>query len=167
MKPDTQTSAERQHVADLIDDISTAMLTTVEPDGSLASRPMAPLEMDENGAIWFYTDLRSAKVEQLRAANLAFVDASDGTYVSLSGRGEIVTDRAHIERLWTAFAKPWFPEGPDSPNLGLIKFVPDAADYWDAPDSTMVRAFGVVASALAGKPIAMGEHGTHTGLSQT
>lgn len=166
MKPDTQTSAERQHLADLIDDIPTAMLTTVEPDGSLASRPMAPLEMDEQGAIWFYTDLRSAKVEQLRAANLAFVDASDGTYVSLSGHGEIVTDRAHIERLWTAFAKPWFPEGPDSPNLGLIKFVADAADYWDAPDSRMVRAFGVVASALAGKPIAMGEHGTHTGLSR-
>lgn len=166
MKPHTQTSADRQHVADLIDDISTAMLTTVEPDGSLASRPMAPLEMDEHGAIWFYTDLRSAKVEQLRSVNLAFVDASDGTYVSLSGRGEIVTDRAHIERLWTAFAKPWFPEGPDSPNLGLIKFVADAADYWDAPDSRMVRAFGVVASAVAGKPIAMGEQGTHTRLSQ-
>jgi general stress protein 26 len=97
--------------------------------------------------------------------NLAFVDPAEGTYVSLSGRGEMVTDRAHIHRLWTAFAKPWFPEGPDSPNLGLIRFVPDAADYWDAPDSKMVRAFGVVASALAGKPIAMGEHGSHTGLS--
>jgi general stress protein 26 len=166
MKPDTQTSPDRQHIADLIDDISTAMLTTVEPDGSLASRPMAPLEMDESGAIWFYTDLRSHKVEQLQSVNLVFADASEGTYVSLSGRGEIVTDRAHIERLWTAFAKPWFPEGPDSPNLGLIKFVAEAADYWDAPDSKMVRAFGVVASALAGKPIAMGESGSHTGLSR-
>jgi len=166
MKPATQTSPERQQIADLIDDIRTAMLTTVEPDGSLASRPMAPLEMDESGAIWFYTDLRSSKVEQLRSVNLAFVDASDGTYVSLSGHGEIVTERAHIERLWTAFAKPWFPEGPDSPNLGLIKFVPNAADYWDAPDSKMVRAFGVVASALAGKPIAMGEHGSLSGLSR-
>lgn len=166
MKPDTQTSPDRQHIADLIDDISTAMLTTVEPDGSLASRPMAPLEMDESGAIWFYTDLRSHKVEQLQSVNLTFADASEGTYVSLSGRGEIVTDRTHIERLWTAFAKPWFPEGPDSPNLGLIKFVAEAADYWDAPGSKMVRAFGVVASALAGKPIAMGESGSHTGLSR-
>lgn len=166
MKPDTQSNPERQHIADLIDGINAAMLTTVEPDGSLASRPMAPLEMDTQGAIWFYTDLRSAKVEQLKSVNLAFADTGEGTYVSLSGHGEIVTDRAHIERLWTAFAKPWFPEGPDSPNLGLIKFVPDAADYWDAPDSKMVRVFGVVASALAGKPIAMGEHGSHSGLSQ-
>jgi hypothetical protein len=85
--------------------------------------------------------------------------------VSLSGRGEIDTDRGRIERLWTAFAKPWFPDGPDSPNLGLLKFVPETADYWDAPDSRMVRAFGVVASMVAGKPIAMGEHGSHTGLS--
>jgi hypothetical protein len=44
--------------------------------------------------------------------------------------------------------------------------VADAADYWDAPDSKMVRAFGVVASALAGKPIAMGESGSHSGLSR-
>lgn len=166
MKPEKQTNPERQHIADLIDDIRAAMLTTMEADGSLASRPMAPLEMDSAGAIWFYTDLRSAKVEQLKSVNLAFVDPGDGTYVSLSGHGEIVTDRAHIQRLWTAFAKPWFPEGPDSPNLGLIKFVPYAADYWDAPGSSMVRAFGVVASALAGKPIAMGEHGSVTGLSQ-
>jgi general stress protein 26 len=63
------------------------------------------------------------------------------------------------------FAKPWFPEGPDSPNLALLKFIPDAADYWDAPNSVMVRAFGAVASIVAGKPVAMGEHGSHTGLS--
>ncbi len=29
----------------------------------------------------------------------------------------------------------------------------------------MVRAFGVIASVIAGKPVAMGEHGSHTGLS--
>jgi hypothetical protein len=31
--------------------------------------------------------------------------------------------------------------------------------------SKMVRAFGVIASTVAGKPIAMGEHGSHIGLS--
>lgn len=165
MKIQAQTRAALTHVAKLIEDIPIAMLSNVGADGALASRPMAALEMDADGALWFFTDLRSAKVEHLQVANLSFTDAASGTYLSLSGRGEIDTDRARIEQLWTVFAKPWFPDGPGSPNLALLKFVPDAADYWDAPDSRMVRAFGVIASAISGTPVAMGEHGSHTGLS--
>lgn len=165
MKTATQASADLTHIANLIDDIAIAMLTTVDDDGTLASRPMAALEMDAQGALWFFTDSRSAKVDQLHCANLSFTDLAHGTYVSLSGRGEIDTDRAHIKRLWSSFARPWFPDGPDSPNLALLKFIPEAADYWDAPNSKMVRAFGVIASVAAGRPIAMGEHGSHNGLS--
>ena len=165
MKTAPQTHPDLAHIAKMIDDIKFAMLTTIEADGALASRPMTVLEMDADGALWFFTDLRSSKVEHLRVANLSFTDEAHGTYVSLSGRGEIDMDRAHIERLWTVFAKPWFPDGPDSPNLALLKFVPDAADYWDSPNSKMVRAFGVIASIVAGKPIAMGEHGSLNALS--
>lgn len=142
------------------------MLTTAEDDCVLSSRPMAALEMDAEGAIWFFTDLRSGKVDDLPLANVAFTDSDTSTYVSLSGRCEIVTDRSRIHDLWTVFAKPWFPDGPDSPTLGLLKFVPDAADYWDSPDNKMVRAFSVLASVVAGKPVAMGEHGSLSGLSR-
>lgn len=165
MKIETQTHADLAHIAEMIQDASIAMLTTIAADGSLVSRPMGPLEMDANGVLWFFTDLRSSKVYQLEAVNLTFTDAARANYVSLSGRGEIDSDRAHIERLWTPMARPWFPDGPDSPTLALLKFVPNFADYWDAPNSRMVRAFGMIASAVTGKPIAMGEHGTHTGLS--
>lgn len=63
------------------------------------------------------------------------------------------------------FAKPWFPEGPDSSNLALLKFIPDTAAYWDGPSSKMVRALGMIASVIAGKPVSLGEHGSHTALS--
>ena len=63
------------------------------------------------------------------------------------------------------FAKPWFPDGPDSSNLALLKFIPDRADYWDGPSSKMVRAFGMIASVIAGKPVGLGEHGSLTALS--
>jgi general stress protein 26 len=165
MKTSSQASADLTHVSTLIEDIPIAMLTTVEADGALACRPMAVLEMDAQGALWFFTDLRSSKVEHLRVANLSFTDSGRATYVSLSGHGEIDTDRGRIQRLWTSFAKPWFPDGPDSTHLALLKFVPDAADYWDGPNSRMVRAFGAIVSVVAGKPWAMGEHGSHTGLS--
>lgn len=165
MKTETQAHAGLAHVARLIDDIPIAMLATVEADGTLASRPMTALEMDANGALWFFTDLRSSKVEHLRVANLSFSDRPHGTYVSLSGRGEIDTDRARIERLWTSFALPWFPDGPDSPNLALLKFIPDTADYWDAPNSRMVRTLGVIAAIVAKRPLGMGEQGSLSALS--
>ncbi len=105
MKTSIQASAELTHVSKLIDDIPIAMLTTVEADGALASRPMAALEMDAQGVFWFFTDLRSSKVEHLRVVNLSFTDAARAIYVSLSGRGEIDVDRGRIQRLWTAFAR--------------------------------------------------------------
>jgi len=85
--------------------------------------------------------------------------------VSLSGHGELVHDRERIKMLWTSFAKPWFPEGPETPNLALLKFVPHSAEYWDAPSSRMVRLLAMAASAIAGKPIGMGEHDTLTNLT--
>ena len=165
MKTSTQGSPDLSHVVRLIKDIPIAMLTTFDADGALGSRPMATLEMDAQGALWFFTDLRSPKVEHLRVANLTFCDTAHAIYVSLSGRGEIDVDSGRIERLWTNAAKPWFPDGPGSSHLALLKFVPDVADYWDGPSSSMVRAFGALASVIAGKPVGKGEHGSLTGLS--
>jgi len=93
------------------------------------------------------------------------MDRDPGAYVSVSGHGEIDTDRARIHSLWSAFAKPWFPDGPDSNNLALLKFIPDKADHRDGPSSKMVRASGMIVSAIAGKPVAMGEHRWLTALS--
>ena len=47
----------------------------------------------------------------------------------------------------------------------LMKFIPDKADYWNGPSSKMVRAFGTITSVIAGKPVALGAHGSLTALS--
>lgn len=160
MKIATQTSGELTHVGKLIENIPIAMLTTLDDEGALASRPMTVLEMDAQGALWFFTDVQSSKVDHLRKVNLSFMDRDQGAYVSLSGHGELITDRARIHSLWNVLAKPWFPDGPDSSNLALLKFMPHKADYWDVPSSKMVRAFGMLASVISGKPVAMGEQGS-------
>ena len=165
MKTQTQHSSDLARVCSLIGDMSVAMLTTKETDDALVSRPMAPLEMDADGALWFFTDSRSTKVDRLREVNLSFCDPNRSTYVSIAGRAEVHTERGRIEALWTAFARPWFPDGPESPNLALLKVVPESAEYWDAPNSRMVRMFALAASVVAGKPIGLGEHETLTGLS--
>ena len=165
MKIETQSSAELIELGKRVDGIKIVMMTTLDADGALGSRPMAPIEMDAKGAIWFFTDLRSEKIEHLRVVNVAFSDQDNATYVSISGRGEIHAERAHIEKLWTPFVRPWFPDGPESSNLALLKFVPETAEYWDAPNSKMVRMFAMAASIVASKPIGMGEHETLTDLA--
>ena len=165
MKIKPQKTGELTKLGELIEDMSVAMLTTFnEAEGMLMSRPMSPQEMCEQGAIWFLTDPSSNKVKHLQVMNLGFSNESDSTYVSISGHGEIVDDRARIENLWTVFAKPWFPNGVDSSNLALLKFVPHSAEYWDAPNSKMVRMLAMAASIVAAKPIGMGEHGNLNAL---
>jgi general stress protein 26 len=142
-----QNSPELSHVAHLIADIRVAMLTHVQADGRLGSRPMSPIEIDAQGAIWFFVDARAEQSEHLRVLNLTFSDIEHATYVSIAGSGEIDIDvgRAHIKYLWTPLARPWFPDGPDSEYLALLKFVPESADYWDAPNS--LAAGGAIRAA--------------------
>jgi len=37
------------------------MLTTEEADGSMRSRPLATLQLDSEGRLWFFTGLSSGK----------------------------------------------------------------------------------------------------------
>ncbi|MBA3582008.1 MAG: pyridoxamine 5'-phosphate oxidase family protein [Gammaproteobacteria bacterium] len=165
MKIETQNNAELIHLGKLIENISVAMFTTLDDKGALVSRPMSPLQMDETGALWFSIDIKSAKLENLRLINLSFADISRSTFVSLSGYGEVTTDRTKIDELWTPFLRPWFPQGPDSPNLGLLKFLADTGEYWDAAHSKMIQMFTMAASIIAANPIGMGEHETLTNLA--
>lgn len=165
MRIETQTKPELSHICSLIEPIRVAMLTTFDHHGALVSQPMVPLEMDAHGALWFFTDLRSEKVEHLQVVNLSFTDADRATYVSISGRGEIHEDRDQLERLWTPMARPWFPDGVESTHLGLLKIVPQEAEYWDVPHSRMVRLVAMAASAVVGRPVGLGEHETLTNLS--
>ena len=160
MKIHTQQNPELQKLATLIQPMDgVAMLTSQDADGALVCRPMAPLEMDDHGAIWFFIHRDSTKVEQLNTLNLSFSDEERSTYVSMCGHGDLELDRGHIKRLWTPLARPWFPDGIDSDDLALLKFTPSAAEYWDAVDTKMVHLFATAVSVIAARPIGMGEHG--------
>jgi general stress protein 26 len=158
MKVHPQTNESLSHLGELIEGIQVAMLTSSAAACALVSRPMTPLEMDDAGCLWFFTDARVTSSEQLRTVNLSFVDIDRGVYVSISGVGTLNTDRSRIQALWTPMAKPWLPDGPESTNLALIKIQPEMAEYWDTPHSKMVRMFAMAASVVAGKPIDLGEH---------
>lgn len=147
----------------LVRRVRIAMLVTQDAEGELRARPMANQQADAfDGTLWFFTAEDSTKVreaERDRRVNLSLADASDQTYVSVSGTAEIVRDRAEIDRRWSANLATWFPKGKDDPNVALIKVTAHKGEYWDAPSSTMVHAYGYVKAKLAGTPPDPGAHG--------
>lgn len=157
MKTLPQSTESLRHLADKLEPQRVAMLTLAESQG-LASRPMTPLEMDAEGAIWMMTSRRSME-GVLGAgggpANLSFVDAADNDYISVRGHAELSDDAARKQALWSAMARPWF-SGPDDPDLVLLRIVPEQAEIWDGPDNAATRVLAMAASVAAGKPVGMG-----------
>lgn len=157
MKTVAQNDDAFEQLSRLLEPLTLAMLTTIDADGTLVGRPMSPLELDADGALWFFTDKRSTKIDQLRSANLSFVDAAHGIYVSLSGQAQIYSDHKRTEPHWTKFTRPWSLEGPDSPHLALMKFVPKIGDCWDSAQNRMVRFLAVTAETIDGAAAVAGE----------
>ena len=139
----------------LIKDIRIGMLTTVDDDGTLRSRPMGNLEYEFDGELWFFTYASAPKaqeVEREHQVNVAYSDPDDNVWVSVSGTGRIVRDRAKLEQLWSPILKTWFPKGLDEPDIALLNVAVTKAEYWDSPSSTLVHLYGFVKSQLTGKP---------------
>ena len=140
-----------------------AMMTTLDENGILRSRPMATLPHAgfDDGTLWFFTRADSSKVHDLQEhwrVNLAYADPGDQSYVSISGVAELVRDRDKIRFLWRDLLGTWFPQGPDDPQVALLKVSIDQAEYWDSPSSAMVYAYGYVKAKLTGEPPNPGEH---------
>jgi general stress protein 26 len=82
--------------------------------------PMTTIQVDENGAIWFFTNEDSGKVEEQREDNVVYLiysNPSSQTYIHIQGRSSLVTDRQQIRELWKPMMLAWYPQGLDDPNL--------------------------------------------------
>lgn len=157
-----QANESMEKVAELVKEIQFAMLTTAEHDGTLHSRPMTTLQMDDDGCLWFFTGADSYKVDDVNEqarVNLAYARPDKQDYLSVAGTAEVVRDRKKMEELWTPWLKPWFQDGLDDPELVLLKVRVEEANYWDGPGSMVKRIYGLAKGILTGNTDALGVHG--------
>lgn len=146
------------HVWNMMDKHHICMLATHD-GGTIRTRPMAAhVEPGEN-AVYFLTDERRHKDDEIRAnpnVCLAFADVDGDDYVSLTGRAEVANDRAKIKELWSIAAKAWWASA-DDPNIRLLKVTPIDAEYWDGAGS-MISTLMMAGAALAGGTPDLGEN---------
>lgn len=154
-------------LAELLRDIRVAMLTTFPSDKSRPhARPMYTQGLDPatfDGTLWFMTDGETTKVHELaqNAAVLVVYAAPNlNRYVVVNGTARAEQNVEKARELWGLHAKGWWPNGPEDPNLRLIRVQVDEAEFWDGPSSTSY--FISLAKALVtGERIeTTGQHGT-------
>jgi general stress protein 26 len=146
-------SRQWSELLEKIRDVKFAMLTTENDEGRLHSRPMAILEAEETGVLWFFTARSSRKsheVEEHRRVNLAFVDGGHDTFLSVAGEARLVDDPGKARELWNPMMKSWFPQGLEDPELTLLRVDVEEAEYWDMASKKVVSLFHL-AKALVGR----------------
>lgn len=151
-----------QKLREMVKEIDFCMLTTVDENGDLHSRPMSVNgEIEPDGDLWFFTSASSHKVSEIAnrpKVNVSFADPANQHYVSITGKAQLVRDRNKISELWKPEFKMWFPEGKDDPEIALLRIDLEKAEYWDSPSSTLGYLLNFVSSVVTGEQADQGEN---------
>lgn len=164
MAEDITTDANKlQRLSELIKDIHIAMMTTVDSEGRLHSRPMGYQHPKEGftGTLYFFTRQSSHKVSELEwdhEVNVSFANPKAQDYVSFAGTARLSYDRTKMDELWNPAYRAWFPDGLDDPDLALIVINPRSIEYWESPNGTAIQVLGFLRAAVSGMRMQAGEN---------
>ncbi|WP_460455283.1 pyridoxamine 5'-phosphate oxidase family protein, partial [Arthrobacter monumenti] len=140
-----------QKVVELINDSNIGMLTTINEDQQLVSRPLAVQQVESDGDMWFFTHRDTTQVAHAQTdprVNISF--SQRDAWVSVSGEAQVVEDTAKAKELWNAAVEAWFPDGPETPGLVFIRVNAESAEYWDTPGGSMATVVKFIKSKTTG-----------------
>ncbi len=106
-----------------------ATFVTIDGSGQPQARTVQPGAPDADWMVWFATNPRTRKVQQLRAnsrAALHYFDRDRLSYVAITGRAYIVTDRATKRAQWNPAWTPFYADQDTS--VVLVRVVPDRVE---------------------------------------
>lgn len=145
-----------QKLKELAENARICMFVTLTTDRPLPSRPMAVQAVDNDGALYFYSVADSDKNHEIAvdsSVQLFFANNSNSEYLSIYGTASISQNREKIKELWTPWAKIWFQNGPDDPELTLISVKPESGYYWDTKHNKVVQLLKIATSIVSGKTL--------------
>ncbi len=162
MEKNLQSTEAIKKLQNLIGSVRTGMLITSGKCGKNATRPMAVVDTDTSGNLWFYASKYSNKVmdiEEDQQVQVVFAHPGKDTFFTVHGRASVENDPQYIKDKWNPLVKAWFPDGVDDPALCLIKVKADEAHYWDTNETKVGAMVKIAISAVTGKKQEVGVHG--------
>ena len=112
---------------DIIQKAHYCTFITLDEDGQPQARIVDPIAPDANFTIWFATNPLTRKVDQVRRnprVTMSCFDAGTSSYVTVLGRGDLVTDVAEKQRQWKPDWAAIYPNGAKSSDFILIRITP-------------------------------------------
>ena len=156
--PETD-SDKRQHLLKIVNKAHTGFLVT-RSDSGMHGRPMATAQVEGDFAhLWFACKRTHAKIKEISADDRVMIGytSHDGTeWASVNGSARVVDDRAKMRELWSPFWKTWL-DGPDDPEMILIKVTPESAEYWDLGNK-LVALVKFAVGTITGRDTTAGDH---------
>jgi general stress protein 26 len=149
-------------IKELVKDITTCMFCTEVENLPFKARPMATLDVDDDGNLWFLSSIGSNKNDEIKTddqVQLIYAKGGNSHFLSISGKAHITKDQKKIDELWNGFAKAWFQGGKDDPNISVIEIIPEEVYYWDTVHGKMVSLLKIAASVVSGKTMDDGVEG--------
>jgi general stress protein 26 len=146
-------------VWDIIEKIGVGMLTTHSSRG-LRARPVEARPDRGQGLIWFVTDVRGSKDDEIETnpdLGLIFIDRDDKAYLSLTCRATVLCDATKAKEIWKSTDDMWW-QGPRDPNVRVLRVEPITAELWDGPASSLVAAFEFAKAKITGEKPNLGEN---------
>jgi general stress protein 26 len=147
-------------VWDIIEKHSVGMLTT-QFAGGLRSRPLDARPDRAAGAIFFVTDVRGHKDDEIAARpDVGFVVTvvEDNVYLSITGRASVFRDAGKAKEIWKKTDDVWWKGGPDDPNARVLKIEPVTAELWDGPSNSLVAVYEFAKARVTGEKPFLGEN---------
>jgi general stress protein 26 len=141
-------------LGELIRDIRVALLTTIDRDGGFHTRPVQTLQVEADRTLWFFTDWRAPKVDELHhdvRVSLGYSHPEKNVYVAVSGSGSLLRDAQKAKQLWSIEQRAYYPKGPGDERLALLRVLIERAEYWIAPGRTSYVVAAMTA-AITGTP---------------
>ena len=139
-------------LVDLARDIKIAMFTTTDDEGHYVSRPMAAQHVEDDSDLWFFAERTSSVVAQVTSRpHVGITLSSNDTWISIDGEAQVVDDVAKAKQLWNSWVEAWLPQGPESPDVVLIKVEGHTGEYWDTPGGTVASLLSFVKAKTTGQ----------------
>jgi general stress protein 26 len=146
-------------VWDILEKHTVGMLTT-KYGGELRARPMDGRAVRSEGKVYFLTDVRGHKDDEISAKpDVCFtvMAPQENIYLSITARAFTSRDNALARRIWKNADSLWW-NGPEDMSIRVLTLEPVTAELWDGPSSKLVAAYEFAKAKITGEPPLLGEN---------
>lgn len=114
---------------EIITKAHTCALITLDNEGRSRVRMIETLPIDDDFTLWFGTNPRSRKVEQIKndaRVTVYYADATSTGYVMIQGKAILVNESAEKEKHWKDGWQSYYPN--KEKDFVLIKVIPESLE---------------------------------------